>query len=208
MKKLTFVVFCLLIGASAAMAQTADLLITEYLEGSGNNKALELYNGTEDVINLGDYTINRYSNGSSTAATIALDAVDLGPGEVFVIANSSSEPALLALADQTSASISFNGDDALTLVLGGTTVVDSFGQVGFDPGSAWSCVDGTTANHTLRRLSSICEGNLDSGDVFDPCVEWSISESDLFTGLGDHIADCGTVAIEATSWGQMKASFR
>ncbi len=54
--------------AGAALAQTSNLLITEYLEGSGNNKALEIFNGTEDIINLGGYAIERYSNGSSTGA--------------------------------------------------------------------------------------------------------------------------------------------
>ena len=35
-----------------ATAQTADLLISEYVEGSSLNKALELYNGTTATIDL------------------------------------------------------------------------------------------------------------------------------------------------------------
>ena len=81
MKRLFFLlsVFCLLAGP--ALAQTSSLLITEYLEGSGNNKALEIFNGTEDLISLGSYSIDRYSNGSSDPVNIPLDAVDLQPGE-------------------------------------------------------------------------------------------------------------------------------
>jgi len=57
MHKLTFVVLCLALMATGALAQTTDLMFSEYIEGSGNNIALEIYNGTEDAINLGDYTI-------------------------------------------------------------------------------------------------------------------------------------------------------
>lgn len=212
MRLLLLVIFCVVVGASMstdnATAQTADLIISEYVEGSGNNKALEIYNGTEDVINLGGYTIERYSNGAVTSVSIALLAVDLDPDDTFVICNPLAETALLVKADQTDGNINFNGDDALVLTLGGSTVIDSFGRVGEDPGSFWSCIEGTTANSTLRRLSSICEGDTDTGDVFDPCVQWSFEATDYFTTLGFHISDCGAVASEISSWGDIKSLFR
>ena len=208
MRKLTIGVLAVcLAAATSALCQTPDLMITEYVEGAGNNKALEIYNGTEDVINLGAYTIERYSNGSLVAASIALSAVDLGPGDAFVIANTASDPALLAYANQTNANINFNGNDAVVLAMGGTPV-DSFGRVGEDPGTSWSCADGNTINHTLRRLSSVCEGDAIVDDVFNPCTEWSFAASDVYSGLGEHIADCGTVANEASTWGGVKMLFR
>ena len=208
MRKLMFVVFCLVFGAGTALAQTTDLMITEYVEGSGNNKALEIYNGTEDVINLGGYAIERYSNGAIIAVSIALNAVDLQPGSAYVITNSLADAGLLGLADQTEANINFNGDDALVLSFGGSMVIDSFGVVGEDPGSYWSCPDGNTANHTMRRLSGVCTGDTNTGDVFDPCAEWNFAPVDVISGLGDHIADCGAVVNEAMGWGQVKALFR
>ena len=199
-------VFCLMTGA--ALAQTGDLIITEYLEGSGDNKALEIFNGTEDFVALGSYTVDRYSNGSPTATSIALDAVDLQPGDTWVIVNPQAEPALLALADQTDGNLNFNGDDALVLMFAGTTVVDSFGRVGEDPGDYWGCILGNTQNHTLRRLSSICTGNTVIDDAFDPCDEFSFFPSDAFSGIGSHIADCGAVGNERSTWGTLKANFR
>jgi len=199
-------VLCLIAGA--ANAQTDDLLITEYLEGSGNNKALEIFNGTEDLIALGSYSIERYTNGEPTGVSIPLDSVDLDAGESWVLANPQSEAALLALADQTSGNINFNGDDALVLVFAGTQVVDSFGRVGEDPGNFWSCDEGNTQNHTLRRISSICSGDTIVDNEFNPCDEWSFFASDVFTGLGTHIADCGAVGSTLPSWGSLKASFR
>ena len=209
MQKLMLVILCLACGATAASGQTADLIISEYVEGAANNKALEIYNGTEDVINLAGYTIERYSNGATTSTSIALDPVDIGPGDTFVIANSSAVATLLAYADQTNANINFNGNDAVVLMFGGATVIDSFGQVGFDPGTAWTCSEGDTANHTLRRLSSVCSGDQTIDDAFDPCDEWSFAPTDTYSGLGTHIADCGAVSVDTDrTWGQLKASFR
>ena len=208
MHRLIFLVsvFCLLAGP--ALAQTSSLLITEYVEGSDNNKALEIFNGTEDVINLDSYSIERYSNGSLTSVSIPLDAVDLYSGETWVIVNPLADSALLAFADQTDGNLNFDGNDALVLVSAGSQVVDSFGQVGENPGDFWSCAEGNTQNHTLRRLSSICSGDTVIDDEFDPCLEYSFFASSVFTGLGYHIASCGAVAGDQPTWGSLKASFR
>jgi predicted extracellular nuclease len=208
MLRLMFLVSVLCLITGAALAQTGDLLITEYLEGSGSNKALEIFNGTEDFIDLGSYTIERYSNGSTTATSIALTAGDLQPGETWVIVNPQAESALLALADQTDADLNFSGNDALVLMYAGTQVVDSFGRVGEDPGDYWGCVLGNTQNHTLRRLSSICTGDTVVDDAFDPCDEFSFFPSDAFSGIGSHIADCGAVGTDRPTWGSLKSSFR
>lgn len=207
MQRFMIVVFYLVVGAGAVLAQTTDLILTEYVEGSGNNKAVEVFNGTEDVINLSGYTIDRYSNGALVAVSIALDAVDLDPGSAYVIANPLADAALLAYVDQTDGNINFNGNDALVLAFGGV-IVDSFGMVGDNPVTAWSCDDGTTANHTLRRLSSICQGDAIADDTFDPCDQWSFAPIDVFSGLGDHIADCGAVADGLTGWGSLKLQYR
>ena len=42
-----------------------ELFISEYVEGSRNNKALEIYNPTDKTVNLSQYRIVRWSNGSS-----------------------------------------------------------------------------------------------------------------------------------------------
>jgi hypothetical protein len=44
-----------------------ELFISEYVEGWSNNKALEIYNPTNNPINLSGYFVSRYSNGSTTA---------------------------------------------------------------------------------------------------------------------------------------------
>ena len=44
-----------------------ELFISEYVEGWSNNKALEIYNPTNNPINLSGYFVSRYSNGATTA---------------------------------------------------------------------------------------------------------------------------------------------
>jgi hypothetical protein len=60
-----------------AFGQTncSELFISEYVEGWSNNKALEIYNPTNQAIDLSGYFVVRYSNGASSA-TVA-NAVQL-----------------------------------------------------------------------------------------------------------------------------------
>src|SRR4051812_37451195 len=51
-----------------AEAATTDLFFSEYIEGSSNNKALEIYNGTGAPVNLATagYKVEMYFNGAVT----------------------------------------------------------------------------------------------------------------------------------------------
>lgn len=67
MKQL-FTLFLLVTTAVAsAQSNCSELFISEYVEGWSNNKALEIYNPTNQAINLGGYFVVRYSNGASSA---------------------------------------------------------------------------------------------------------------------------------------------
>jgi len=199
--------FLWLVLAGPVMAQTADLFISEYVEGSGNNKALEFYNGTESLLNLGDYVLERYSNGTLTPFPISLPAVTLPHGETFVMVYTQADATLLAYADQTDANLNFNGNDALVLRRG-AVVVDSIGQVGFDPVTGWTCASGSTLNTTMRRLSAVCAGDTDPFNPYNPCAGFGFFPSDAFDGLGDHFADCSSVAVERADWTRVKALYR
>ncbi|MCY7296685.1 ExeM/NucH family extracellular endonuclease [Alteromonas sp. a30] len=169
----------------------AEIYISEYIEGSSNNKAIELYNPTGASIELGagNYVLSRYSNGGTSPSNITLSG-SVAAGDVFVIANSSANATILAQADQTTGSISHNGDDAYVLTKGGV-VIDSFGQVGNDPGSAWGSGSTTTANNTLRRLSSVTSGDTVIDDAFDPAQEWAGFGNDQFNDLGTYNGSTG-----------------
>ena len=47
-------------------SQCGDLFFSEYIEGSGNNKAIEIYNSSSMAIDLTDYQVHRFNNGGTT----------------------------------------------------------------------------------------------------------------------------------------------
>jgi subtilisin-like proprotein convertase family protein len=172
------------LGARMSSRAAGDLFISEYVEGSSNNKALEIYNPSASPVDLstGLYKIEIYFNGSSSAGSNINLSGNLAPGGVFVIKNSNTTS---ISAQQESGALTFNGNDAIILKKG-TTVVDSFGQVGFDPGSAWNVGGVTTIDRTLRRKPEIIEGDVIASDPFDPSLEWLQYDRDDFSGLGAH----------------------
>lgn len=189
--------------AKAADVYAQDLFISEYIEGSGYNKVIEIFNGTASTVDLSEYRLELYSNGSPTASNTAALTGTLNNGDVYVLANSQAAAGILAIADITNNSvINFNGDDAVVLKHNGT-IIDVFGQVGVDPGSYWGTLDYTTADHTLVRKSSITVGDINPGDAFDPSIEWDSNPKDSYNNLGAHTMD-GSVQVEKV--GQVIAS--
>ncbi len=185
------VVALLPLSAVPAAADASSLFFSEYIEGSSNNKALEIYNGTGSAVDLAaaGYTVQMFFNGSVSAGLTINLVGTVAAGDVFVLAQSSAVAAILSQADQTNGSGWFNGDDAVVLRQD-ETVVDSIGQIGVDPGSQWGSGDTSTADNTLVRKSTVCSGDTDPYDAFDPSVEWDGYPKDTFTFLGSHTASC------------------
>jgi len=183
----------LLTGVAAAPAVAAEgdeLFISEYIEGSSNNKAVEIYNPTDAAVDLSGYAVRMYFNGNTTVGlTVALSGT-VAAGDVFVVAQASSSATILAQADLTNGSGWYNGDDAVTLIRG-DAVIDSVGQIGVDPGTQWGSDPTSTADNTLRRLPGVCAGDTNATDAFDPAPQWAGFASDTFDGLGAH--SCGEV---------------
>ncbi len=187
--------------ADPAGAVPVELFISEYIEGSSNNKAIEIYNGTGGAIDLGTggYNLQMYFNGSATAGLTVNLTGSVASGDVFVIAQASASATVLAQADQTNGAGWFNGDDAVVLRRG-TTVVDVFGQIGFDPGTEWGTGVVSTNDNTLRRKDSIETGDISGADAFVPSTEWDGFAIDSFGGLGCHPAPtCPDIAPSVTT---------
>ncbi len=179
-----------------------DIFISEYVEGSSNNKAIELYNGTGSPIDLaaGNYVIQYYFNGAVTSATTIILTGTIANNSTFVLAQSAANATILAVANQTSSASWYNGDDAVVLRKGGAsgTIVDAIGQVGFDPGTEWGTGLLSTQDNTLRRKTSDCTGDTDASNVFDPSVKFDGFATDDFTGLGSHTSSCSVSASPIT----------
>ncbi|TVP12788.1 ExeM/NucH family extracellular endonuclease [Shewanella sp. KCT] len=173
----------LAIGGVSTFAQAADdLIISEYVEGSSNNKAVEFYNPTGAAIDLSQYQLEFYFNGSTSAgSTIALSG-SLAAGKTYVVADNDAAGEILAVANQLSTASFFNGDDTLVLRKQGQ-VIDSLGQLGTDPGSEWGSGDLSTQNNTLRRDPNqlIADTQLDDAVTL---ATWTGHVQDDFSDLG------------------------
>ena len=189
-----------------------DLFFSEYIEGSSNNKALEVYNPTEETLDLDDYLIYTNYNGNDfNLQYVFPEGTTLAPGDVFVVANSSAWDEILRAADDTTTYSSsnayvahFNGDDVRALAKikdGDTTFIDVVGDYDFDadssyddPGSGFDVagVNNATANHTLIRKPDVTMGNLDwtvSAGTGELDSEWLVYEQNYFLNIGGHPDD-------------------
>lgn len=167
---------------------TPDLFFSEYLEGSSFNKAVELYNPTSSTIDFTGYAVAVYTNGSATPSITFNLTGTLAPGAVYVIANSQSDPLILAVADTTSGVCNFNGDDALVILKNGNPI-DIIGQIGVDPGTNWTTSGGgATSEFTLIRNSSV---NAPETNWTVAQNQWDVQPQNTFSFLGSHTGPVG-----------------
>ena len=190
---LVLIVFALVWFTSrSSRAAASSLFISEYVEGSSNNKAIEIYNGTGQAVDLtaGGYALEYYFNGNTSPLTTINLTGSIADGDVYIVVDNDANGTLLGLADLISNSSFFNGDDAIVLRNSGG-IIDVIGQIGFDPGSQWGSGVVSTQNNTLRRQSDVCGGDSNGNDAFVPADEWDGFAQDVFDGLGAHVANCG-----------------
>jgi predicted extracellular nuclease len=195
LKSLLLLTGILIAPAVPAWGQATTLFFSEYVEGSSNNKALEIFNCTGADVNLAadGYEIRMYFNGNPVAGlTIPLTGT-VANGDVYVVAHEQAVGTILETADQTAGGGFFNGNDAVALAKG-TTVVDVVGQLGFDPGAQWGTGNTSTQDNTLRRRRHVSDGDTDGTNAFEPSIEWAGFPPDTFSGLGAHSALCGDLA--------------
>ena len=165
-------------------AEGEGVILSEYIEGSSNNKAIEIYNGSGQIINLSDYTLVQYTNGGPTESKITLSGT-IEPGKTFVIANSSANADIKGKAQQTTGSLNFNGNDPVALKKG-DVVLDIIGPVGSSADFA--------KDTTLVRNSNVTAGS----KTYEPS-QWTSFPVDTLTNLGTHAAEAGDILVAPTA---------
>nr|WP_100069917.1 endonuclease [Planococcus donghaensis] len=161
-----------------AAAPASDLFISEYIEGSSLNKAIEIYNGTGASIDLSSYSVALYANGSTSAQSEVALSGTVASGDTVVLYHGSAEAPIQSKGDlQNNSVINFNGDDVVVLEKGGTPI-DSIGQVGSNAVFA--------KDVTLVRNPDIQVGDSVVNDAFDPSTEWTAYPTNTFEYLGSH----------------------
>ncbi len=166
-----------------------ELYFSEYIEGSSNNKAIEIYNPGNTDVDLTPYVVKLASNGGDWSNTLDLTGT-LKAGDVYVIANSGADQAILDVADETSNVTYYNGNDALGL-FNSDVLIDVIGTQGED---AYWDVAGVTSglvDHTIIRKEGLYAGNTnwtESAGTNADNSEWIVYDLDYFDDLGTHYA--------------------
>ncbi|MDO9256477.1 MAG: endonuclease [Bacteroidales bacterium] len=183
---------CVTLEGEANSSCAADLLISEYIEGSGNNKYIEISNNTGVSVDLSDYKLQLYANGATTPTNNIALAGTLADQTTIVYKNAS---ATLYSVATSNAAVNFNGNDAIVLFKTSTnTFVDIFGRIGENPGTAWTSDSYSTFDKVLVRNSSVTSGiTVNPASGFPTLTtEWTQYSIDDISHLGSHIMTCLT----------------
>lgn len=158
--------------------KAGNLMISKYIEGSSNNKAIELYNGTDKTIDLSRYSIKRQSNGNGSFSSELKLEGSLASGQTWLICHESAVESLksganmIVAADQGASAITFNGNDAIALYQDGI-MIDLVGEK--DNPSDWG------KDCSLYRVNYVTHPSINF--TWD---EWAKKPVDTFEGIGSH----------------------
>ncbi|MCF7824969.1 MAG: FG-GAP-like repeat-containing protein [Candidatus Marinimicrobia bacterium] len=176
-----------------------NLFFSEIIEGSSNNKAIEIFNGSSVSVDLSNFRIAWCSNGCENNEWEywhEFPANTIGPSDVWVMTTDAAVPSLINAADEILAypsPVYINGDDVVGLfqISGSDSILlDVFGEYSsVDPGVGWSVagVANATMNHTLIRKNSVKKGNTDwasSAGTDADDSEWIVMWQDYFGDIG------------------------
>ncbi|WED24769.1 ExeM/NucH family extracellular endonuclease [Vibrio sp. JC009] len=124
-------ILALSVSAVLSCPAYADILITEYIDGGSNNKAIEIANTGTDTLTLTGYTIEKDTNGKGLwDYKLALNDITLFSNQTYVFVHQSADSELKQHADTCSNELtSFNGDDPIAIKKDGN-IVDIVGVPG------------------------------------------------------------------------------
>lgn len=188
-----------------AAPASGTIIISQYYEGAGNNKWIEITNTGNAAVDVSDYYIARWSGTSTpsgaptnSSAFSDFSISSMAAGEVILMQNSSSVLPAYASGNSTTACY-FNGDDPVAITSGST-----------DWGNRIDCIyaSGTWGENTsFYRNSNILTGNTNISDlsgsgewteVTNATVDGASSENSEY--LGTHVYYGGATPITLASF--------
>ena len=165
------------IGSNNGVGEATELFVSEYVEGSSYNKAIEIANYTNAPADLSAYSLRVAFNGADNWGNTMQLSGTLEAGDVYLVANAGAS--FVAQADETNGSvINFNGNDAIGLFKNGV-LIDMIGTLGSSSDFA--------KDKTLVRKPTVKSPNA----MFD-MDEWDQYKQDEFSYLGSHTIDVST----------------
>ncbi len=156
-----------------------ELFISEYIEGSSSsnhrNNYIELYNPSNDTINLSSYKLLKFTGSNLVASELELFG-SLVPFETFLIEDSKETLNIEADLSTNNSVMDFNGDDKIALEKAGN-IIDLIGQIGES--------DVFAKDLCLRRKSQI-QGPNNQYEY----SEWDVYNLDNTEDLNFHASQC------------------
>jgi hypothetical protein len=176
------------------------VFFSEYIEGSSNNKALEIYNNNGSTINLSAFRIAQANNGGGWTYWHTFPVgTTLAHGDVWVMTTDTANTTLQNAADEILAYpsvVHHNGNDARALEYssdGGANweIIDIIGTPNNDPGDGWAVagIPSATKDKTLVRKPNVTTGTTDwnaSAGTNADDSQWIVYPVDTFTYIGYH----------------------
>ena len=190
----------------SCLGNPKNIFFSEYAEGSSNNKYLEIFNPSNDTVDLSNYALARVSNAPTNLGVyeywVDFDSGSvILPNDVFIVAHPSADSLILAQADMGYGSLS-NGDDGFGLIYGiepisplppnnGYIVLDWIGDWNGDPGFGWSVagVNAATRNHTLIRKCPVIQGDTswnNAAGIDAVNSQWIVLPNNDWSNIGYH----------------------
>ena len=155
-----------------------DLMVTKYLEGTGNNKAIEITNKTGHEVNLNNYNLSIQFYNSANSNYYFSEAYQLegkvANNETFVVLNpnanfscyTNAQAKFVTAADP----LTFTGSNYVELSYNGNVTVDAIGI---------KDTSNSLANQSLYRLATVSQ----PVTTFD-ASEWQVYASNYCQNLG------------------------
>lgn len=154
-----------------------DLIISQYVEGSSNNKYIEIYNGTGADVDLTQYQLLKFNSGNTPASNSETLSGTLADGATIVYANSQATIYGGTVTDLNSI-VSFNGDDPVAIANTAGDIIDIIGTL--------NVTENFGQNSTLTRAD-----NAQPTASYDD-AQWTSTAVDDITGLGDYTCSGGS----------------
>ena len=180
----------------------SELFFSEYIEGSLSNRALELSNPTDIDVNLNNYELHFYPDGTSQLPAyrqIALSGI-IPANDSYVLSADGAGTGISSQSDLVVSQLDslMTGNDAVVLF---NTVsqqaIDVIGEIGTNPGSnGWIVGAGSTTDHTLVRETYVTNGTtIWSQSAFN----WQVLAQDNTDSLGSATLLCQSSSEGACS---------
>jgi PKD repeat protein len=177
------------IGQSTACS---ELFISEIVDGSAYNKSIELFNPTSNSVNLADYTLELYQNGSEVPSFSQTLSGQIASHGLWVVSNPMSNLLVIQAASNIYSSVtSFDGNDVIALKHR-DRIIDLFGAIGEPPTGGWNLGGNSSSAHTFirKQTSDRSETNWTIASQ-----QWDVFPTDDTQNLGQHNSACGNSIV-------------